>query len=71
MPNRSTRDIMQGTLHRFAQSMGISPRDDDTQPVPPTPPPTSPNPPKTGIAGAADKLQNRQGQIDKAIDDAG
>lgn len=67
MPNRSTRDEIQetGILHRFAQSLHLAPRDDDA-PAPAPPPAAKP----TGIAGAADKLQNRQSAIDKGIDDA-
>jgi len=67
MPNRSIRDEMQGTLHRFAQSMGVSPRDTEDKPAgTPTAPPPKVNPP-TGIAGAADKLAGRQTAIDKQI----
>lgn len=74
MPNRSIRDQMQGTLHRFAQSIGVSPKDDDTTPPADKPaPPANPLPDssKTGIAGAAQKLQGRQMAVDKAISDAG
>jgi len=71
MPNRSTRDEMQGTLHRFAQSLGLSPRDTQDQPAgTPTAPPPKVNPP-SGIANAADKLAGRQSAIDKAVSDAG
>jgi len=72
MPNRATKDELQGatlsgTLHRFAQSMGLSPRDtDDTPAGTPTAPPPKIDPPK-GIAGAADKLAGRQSAIEKQI----
>ena len=70
MPNRSTRDDMQetGILHRFAQSLHLAPRDDDSATPAPTPAPAPA--PKTGIAGAAQKLGNQQSNIDKGIDDA-
>jgi hypothetical protein len=71
MPNRSTKDEIQGTLHRFAQSMGLSPRDtDDTPAGTPTAPPPKVDPP-AGVAGAADKLKGQQSVIDKQIADAG
>jgi hypothetical protein len=74
MPNRSTKDEIQGTLHRFAQSMGLSPKDEDTTPPADKPPPPAnplPDPSKSGIAGAAQKIQGQQSAIDKAISDAG
>jgi hypothetical protein len=64
---------MQGTLHRFAQSIGVSPRDEDTTPPADKPAPPAnplPDPSAKGIAGAAQKLQGQQSAIDKAIDDA-
>ncbi len=75
MPNRATKDELQGatlsgTLHRFAQSMGLSPRDTEDKPAgTPTAPPPKVNPP-TGIANAADKLAGQQKTIDKAISDS-
>lgn len=72
MPNRSIRDQMQGTLLRFAQSVGLAAKDDDaTTPPVSTPDTPAKDTPKTGISGAADKLQTRQSQIDKQIADAG
>jgi hypothetical protein len=70
MPNRSTRDDMQdtGILHRFAQSLHLAPRDDDS--ATPAPAPAATPAPKTGIAGAAQKLTNAPAALDKAIDDA-
>ena len=77
MPNRATKDELQGatlsgTLHRFAQSMGISPKDTEDKPAgTPTAPPPKVTAPSTGIAGAADRLQGRQSTNDKAVSDAG
>jgi hypothetical protein len=70
MLNRSTRDEMQnpGVLYRFAQSLHLVPRDDDSAPATP-PPAAKPAPPATGIAGAAQKLAGRQTAIDKAVDE--
>lgn len=71
MPNRSIKDEMQGTLHRFAQSLGLSPPDDSDKPAgTPTAPPPKVDPPK-GIDNAADKLKGQQSDIDKKIADAG
>jgi hypothetical protein len=76
MPNRATKDELQGatlsgTLHRFAQSMGLSPRDTDDKPAgTPTAPPPKVDPP-TGIANAAAKLEGQQKAIDKSVSDAG
>lgn len=71
MPNRSTRDFMQGTLHQFGKSLGLV--SDDPEPGPPVKtaaPPASTTPVKTKPAMDADKLHNRTTAIDKAIDDA-
>jgi hypothetical protein len=77
LPNRSTRDDNQeeagsfgGTLHRFAQSLGLSPAD---TPEPPAAPAATPAPASklaTAAAPAANALQGRQTALNKAIDDA-
>jgi len=71
MPNRSIRDIMQGTLH----SLGLSQADGrdaryDPNAAPDPAPPTSPTPVKTEPVKATDALQNRGAKIDQAVEDA-
>lgn len=79
MPNRSIKDEMQGTLHRFAQSLGLSPPDEgdvdkppatSKPPGTPTAPPPKVDPPK-GVDNAAGALKNRETAVDKAVADAG
>ena len=57
---------MQGTMHQFAKSVGLATDDPD----PAAAAPTTPEPVKTPTSTAAQKLQTRGQQIDKAVDDA-
>jgi hypothetical protein len=77
MPGRSNRDFMQGTLHRFAQSIGLASKDDDDGDPPPAKPAAAPPKPApsadkvdTTVSGAAQAMKNATSAADKAVDDA-
>jgi hypothetical protein len=72
MPNRSIRDIIQGTAHSLGLAKedppveGFTPADDP----PATPAAAPPAAASTGVPAAAGALQNRGSAIDKAVDAA-